>query len=186
MSLETGIWINDLNPANPPGTDPKSQGDDHLRLEKTTVKNSFAGFVGAILITGTDGGAVNAYTLTPSNVLPAYTPRMIAIFSVTIANTGAATLNVSGLGAKDIRSVSGAVLAANDLVPGTIYAASYDGIVFRLLSVSKQYIDNLSFGSAVPAAPVDGQLYYLQSLNGSFFWGFSTVPDFLLQAQGVI
>jgi|SRR6185369_11834829 len=185
MGLETGIWVNDLNPANPPGTDPKSQGDDHLRLEKTTVKNSFAGFVGAILITGTDGGAANAYTLTPATVLPAYTSRMIAIFSPTIANTGAATLNVSGLGNIEIRSLTGAALAANDLVPGVVYAASYDGAVFRLLAVTKQYVDNLSFSSTLPAAPGGNTLYFLQSLNGSFFWGTSPVPDFLLFAQGV-
>lgn len=41
MGLETGTYINDLNPANPLGTDPKSQGDDQIRLLKTTVKNTF-------------------------------------------------------------------------------------------------------------------------------------------------
>lgn len=41
MSLETGTYISDLVAANPTGTDPKSQGDDHLRLLKSTIKNSF-------------------------------------------------------------------------------------------------------------------------------------------------
>lgn len=186
MSLETGNYINDLNPANPPGTDAVSQGDDHLRLIKTALLNCFAGYAGAILITGTDGGIADTYTVTPSTPLLAYSPRMILVFSPSASNTGAATVNVSGLGAKEIRSVSGAVLAANELSAGDIYAAFYDGTNFRLFGVTKQYIDNLSFGSAVPAAPVDGNLYYLQSLNGSFFWGLSTFPDYLIQAQGVI
>ena len=40
MSLETGTYISDLVATNPQGTDPKSQGDDHLRLIKDVLKNS--------------------------------------------------------------------------------------------------------------------------------------------------
>ncbi len=43
MPLETGDYINDLVVTNPPGTDPKSQGDDHLRLIKDTLQNSLGG-----------------------------------------------------------------------------------------------------------------------------------------------
>jgi hypothetical protein len=41
MSLETGTYVSDLVATNPAGTDPKSQGDDHLRLIKNALKNSF-------------------------------------------------------------------------------------------------------------------------------------------------
>jgi hypothetical protein len=44
MGLETGSYIKDLVPTNPQGTDPKSQGDDHLRLIKTVLANQFSGF----------------------------------------------------------------------------------------------------------------------------------------------
>ncbi len=40
MGLEVGTQIGDLVPANPPGSDPKAQGDDHLRLIKTCVQGS--------------------------------------------------------------------------------------------------------------------------------------------------
>ena len=40
MGLEVGTQIGDLVPANPPGSDPKSQGDDHIRLIKTCVQGS--------------------------------------------------------------------------------------------------------------------------------------------------
>lgn len=43
MGLEAASFINDLVIANPPGTDGKSQGDDHLRLLKTVLKNTFPG-----------------------------------------------------------------------------------------------------------------------------------------------
>ncbi|MGZ5053312.1 MAG: hypothetical protein ACXWAT_00055 [Methylobacter sp.] len=48
MALETGNYINDLVITNPTSTDPKSAGDDHLRLIKTTIKNSFPNLVGSI------------------------------------------------------------------------------------------------------------------------------------------
>jgi hypothetical protein len=44
MGLETFGYIKDLVPANPAGTDPKSQGDDHLRGIKQTLLNQFPGF----------------------------------------------------------------------------------------------------------------------------------------------
>jgi microcystin-dependent protein len=43
MTLEVATYINDLQPVNPPGTDPTSQGDDHLRLIKQVLQNQFSG-----------------------------------------------------------------------------------------------------------------------------------------------
>lgn len=40
MALESATWISELDPTNPPGTDKKKQGDDHLRMFKQAVKNS--------------------------------------------------------------------------------------------------------------------------------------------------
>ncbi len=41
MALESGTYVKDLVTTNPPGTDAISQGDDHIRLIKTVLKNSF-------------------------------------------------------------------------------------------------------------------------------------------------
>ena len=46
MGLETGTYVSDLNAAWPLGTDLERQGDDHLRLVKTTLKNSFPNISG--------------------------------------------------------------------------------------------------------------------------------------------
>ncbi|MEF3075172.1 hypothetical protein V2P20_09055 [Methylobacter sp. Wu1] len=54
MALETGTYISDLVPANPPGSDPKSQGDDHLRLIKSTIKATFPNITGAVTPTHTE------------------------------------------------------------------------------------------------------------------------------------
>ena len=50
MPLESGDFIPDLNENNPLGSDPKSEGDDHLRLIKRTVLGSFPAFVGTTAV----------------------------------------------------------------------------------------------------------------------------------------
>lgn len=51
MALEVATYINQLNPANPVGSDPLAQADDHLRLLKTTIKNTFPNIDGAMTVT---------------------------------------------------------------------------------------------------------------------------------------
>ena len=50
MPLESGTLIPDLDANNPLGSDPKSEGDDHLRLIKRTVLGSFPAFVGTTAV----------------------------------------------------------------------------------------------------------------------------------------
>ena len=54
MGLETATYINGLVTSNPDGTDAKSQGDDHLRLIKSVLKNSFPNITGAVTATQDD------------------------------------------------------------------------------------------------------------------------------------
>lgn len=49
MGLETGTYINDLNPNNPVNaTDGVGEGDDHLRLIKSTLLNTFPNVTGKV------------------------------------------------------------------------------------------------------------------------------------------
>ena len=48
MGLETGTYVSDLVVTNPPSGDQISQGDDHIRLIKTVLKNTFPGASKAI------------------------------------------------------------------------------------------------------------------------------------------
>lgn len=41
MSVESASWVTQLNSANPVVGDPVGEGDDHLRMIKTVLKNSF-------------------------------------------------------------------------------------------------------------------------------------------------
>ncbi len=55
MSLETGTYISDLVATNPVNaSDPMSQGDDHLRLIKSTLLTTFPNITGAVTATHTE------------------------------------------------------------------------------------------------------------------------------------
>lgn len=62
MALETGTYISDLVVTNPTSSDPKSQGDDHLRLLKSTIKTTFPGIAGAVTPTHTELNYVDGVT----------------------------------------------------------------------------------------------------------------------------
>ena len=49
MALDPAEFIADLSPADPPGTDPASQADDHMRATKNTIKQTWPGFLNAAL-----------------------------------------------------------------------------------------------------------------------------------------
>lgn len=60
--LETATYISDLNSSNPAAGDAKSQGDDHLRLLKSTIKATFPNVAGAVTPTHTELNYVDGVT----------------------------------------------------------------------------------------------------------------------------
>lgn len=74
----------------------------------------------------TSGGSSNAYTLTPNRTIAAYAAGVDFVFAANHANTGACTINVSALGAKDIRDRDGAALVSGDIESGAILHIVYD------------------------------------------------------------
>lgn len=74
----------------------------------------------------TSGGSSNAYTLTPNRTISAYASGVEFLFAANHANTSTATLNVSSLGAKDLRDRDGAALASGEIESGAILHAVYD------------------------------------------------------------
>jgi len=61
-------------------------------------------------------------------------PGQMLSFKAGAANTGASTLNVNGLGAKDIKKNGSADLAANDIKSGQVVTVIYDGTQFQMIS----------------------------------------------------
>ncbi len=62
MGLETGTYINSLVATNPVFSDPVSAGDDHIRLLKATIKNTFPNISGAVTATHTELNFVDGVT----------------------------------------------------------------------------------------------------------------------------
>lgn len=79
-----------------------------------------------------DTGTTNAYIATPDIPITAYSEGLRIRLKALNSNTGVATLNVSGLGVKQIVRADGTPLQLNDIVAGQILDMTYDGSAFRL------------------------------------------------------
>lgn len=61
MGLETATYIHELDSSNPIGSaDPKSQGDDHIRLIKSALQSTFPNVEGTVTATHTELSNVGA------------------------------------------------------------------------------------------------------------------------------
>lgn len=80
-----------------------------------------------IPISGTTAGTANTYTLTPSPVLVSYAIGQVYNLKFNIANTGAATINISGLGTRTLVKGISTTLFSGDLVINKMYVCVDDG-----------------------------------------------------------
>ncbi len=86
-----------------------------------------------------DAGSANTYTAPVSPAIAAYTSGLTVRVKISNTSTGASTLNPSGLGAKTIKKLNGAVdITKGDLVSGSTYEFTYDGTNF-VTEVDRQY-----------------------------------------------
>lgn len=126
MGLETFTLINSLNANNPVGaSDPKSQGDDHLRGIKTTILATFPNITGVVTPTHTQlnysadltgvTGTGNMVRSAGPTLTGTTTAATINATTLTGAGSGITALNASNL-------ASGTVPDAR--FPGTLPAAS--------------------------------------------------------------
>lgn len=184
MPLETATWISDLNSSNPDGADAKSQGDNHLRLIKSVLKNHFPALVTS---SGTD-----AITVTYSPAWTEYKPGVLVMFKAGGTNTGAATFNANSLGAIAIQCGGAALragaISADDMFLGIIRDVSgtktvqmisfnrspaMDNVAINIITANAgtvQLSASISGGAtfriphgATPSSPVDGDMWSISS-----------------------
>jgi hypothetical protein len=103
MGLETGTYISDLNSSNPVAGDPVNEGDDHIRLVKSTVKATFPSITGAVSATHTelnllDGVTANTTELNYVDITTLGTAQASKVVTVDASkdSTGIRNLTVSG------------------------------------------------------------------------------------------
>lgn len=99
MALETGTYISDLVATNPTATDLKSQGDDHIRLLKSTIKASFPNVTGAATPTHNElnyvAGVTSAIQTQINAKAPTASPTFTGVPSAPTATTGTNTTQIA-------------------------------------------------------------------------------------------
>lgn len=111
-----------------------------------------------------DAGSNDTYAITCAPAPTAYTAGMVVTFKANTINTGACTINVNALGARDIRKNNGLVLSDGDIAAGGIYTMIYNGTYFELQSpIGKAQLSQS--GSEVYAADSVGTDSYAISLS---------------------
>jgi hypothetical protein len=87
---------------------------------------------------GIAGGTANDKTLTPAPPITAYTEgQAFAFINGPASNTGAMTVDVSGLGPRALVRPNGSALGSGDVVANTLLTAQFDGINFRLVTIGQ-------------------------------------------------
>lgn len=121
-------------------------------------------------------GSSNAYVATYAPAVGAYTPGLILTFLTNFSNTGAATLNVNGLGAKNLFR-GGAALSNGDLPNNAYVKVFYDGTRFQVLEprntttvIADGSIDDVKLTTGAPTWDGSGNLSVAgnTTVTGSF------------------
>lgn len=99
-------------------------------------------------ISATDTGAANALVVTLAPPPAAYGFGMRLRVKVAASNTGAATINVNGLGAKSITLGDATALPAGALIAGAVVTLTYDGTRFQLANPTGRVLRGMQVYSA--------------------------------------
>jgi len=146
------------NNSAPPNGFPEGQApstlNDAARELMAAVSRWYEDTQGGLVTTGTG----NAYVLTTNSSHAALADQSLLSFRADRANTGAATLNVDGLGAKSIQS-GGANLGSGEIVQDAIYTVAYNSQndtydIVNTLSAA-QISTKLGLGSLATASTVN-------------------------------
>lgn len=120
MSLESATYVNQLVISNPDGADPKGQGDDHLRLIKNTLKNTFPNLNAAVNATPAEMNSLVGGNAT-------FKAGMILLWSGIISTIPAGWALCNGVNSPDLRDrfVVGAGLNYGPGVTGGVVTHSH-------------------------------------------------------------
>lgn len=139
-----------------------------LKYKRIFSSNSGTGSGSGTSLNGFTASGTNTYTATPSPALASYVTNTSVIIKFTNANTGAATINLNGLGAKSIVKGVSTALIAGDIQAGSEFLLIYDGtnyvisessyveteLALKAPLASPTFTGNASFNSNVTFTPV--------------------------------
>ena len=110
MALESGTYISDLVTSNPDGADGRNTVDNHLRLVKSTIKNTFPNITGAVTPTHTELNYVDGVTSAIQTQLDAKNDKA-AVYG---------TLGTHVFAKAPSATIGGATIAGSSLEPAGI------------------------------------------------------------------
>ena len=161
MPLETGTFINSLVATNPAATDALSVADDHLRLIKSTILNTFPGITGAINATQAELNVMDGGTAATSTTL-VDADRMVMNDDGTMKQVSLSDLITYLTANLAITSamITDGTIATADIADGQITQAKLASSVTLIPS-------GVILPFAGDVAPTDYLLCYGQTLNRS-------------------
>lgn len=156
MGLEAASFISGLDSANPTATDPKSQGDDHLRLIKAVLKATLPNANAAINPTPTEFntlvGTTGAVAFTPlagvavGGGITKLTTKYYHVAMQLTNNTGG---GLSGLGNVSLGSFAGTLAHAYEYLICAVYPTTVYDYAMLLAQQNGGNVDlKLNLGSS--------------------------------------
>ena len=159
----------EFDPIFTPGTKARS---DSVNIQYAAIQNAFDLMPGDAdaITTGTvtfapETGSVNAYEVTMPDTRTAEADGDEVVFFATHTNTGAATMEVDGLGPHNLVRADGLAVDANDIQNGLLYIVRYDAsnTRYQLIGPSTSYL--VDAAAAAAAALVSETNAALSELN---------------------
>lgn len=109
-----------------------------------------------------DSGTTDSYACSLNPAITGYTAGAVYSFRANTANTGGATVNFNGLGARTIRKSRDQALADNDIKAGQLVTVMYDGAEMQMQSQTGNAAAGGGGGGGTVSAP-----YVLLNAAGS-------------------
>lgn len=189
-TLGTPAWVQWLGSSAVAGPvnlfDPASRPGGVLR------HNDFARLKGRFW---QDTGSANAIVITPVPAITAYEVGQYFLVKTNFANTGPVTINVNGLGPKNVLDQREFPLPSGYFAAGTMILVAYDGGSFRLMAGAKPLITPLSteyntsqnLANSVETTLTLGSASYPQigTLSGTTFT-FNRPGNYMLSADATL
>lgn len=176
MGLETATYIHELVATNPVGaTDTKGQGDDHLRLLKSTLQNTFANVDGPVTASHTELNILDGVTASTAelNFVDGVTSAIQTQLNTKLATNGDGSA-LTNLNASNI--ASGTLNAAR--LPITLAGGTYTPTIANIVggfSVTARTAFYTRVGNAVH---VSGLVNIGSGASGSFRMSLPIASNF--------
>lgn len=169
MGLETSTYIDGLVTTNPVGSsDTKAQGDDHIRLLKSTIKNTFPNLTGAVSADQTELNYLDGATgvTGTGNTVRSASPTLTGTATAaTINATTVAATNVSGTLSGNGASIT--ALNATQLTSGSVPDARVpsSNVTQHNASITARNISGKTgitktLSTSAPSGGADGDIWY--------------------------